>query len=136
MKSDNNNNDESQRKTSKMPEHEAANEIDGPWFQNYYQVVYFGHLHGHLDIPLDECIEDGANKYYIGKWLHSQKSPFLHSMTEEKINLLLDLMESFGLCWGAEDATENKTVTSSNTGPPPKTIRDPTNVSGENYYNF
>lgn len=133
MKSDNNYNDESQRKKLKMPEREAANEIDGPWFQNYYQVVYFGHLHGHLDIPLDECIEDGANKYYIGKWLQSQKSPFLHSITEEKLNLLLDLMESFGLCWGAEDTrnTENNTAKSSNARPPPQIIRDPTNVSGE-----
>ena len=87
-------------------------------------------------VTLDECIEDGAIKYYIGKWLLSQKSPFLHSMTEEKINLLLDLMESFGLCWGTDDATENKAVPKSNSGPPTQIIRDPTNVSGERYNNF
>ena len=94
--------------------------------------MYFGYKHGHLDIPLDECIEDGANKYYIGKWLLSQKSPFLHSMTEEKLNLLLDLMESFGLSWGA-DTTERKKSKSSNAG---QLIQDPTKVSGGYYNNF
>ena len=130
--SDNNNNDELQSLKPNIQHLKVVNEIDGPWFQNYYQVMYFGYKHGHLDIPLDECIEDGANKYYIGKWLLSQKSPFLHSMTEEKLNLLLDLMESFGLSWGA-DTTERKKSKSSNAG---QLIQDPTKVSGGYYNNF
>ena len=73
---------------------------DDVWMNYYSKVLHFGEQNKHLNVPKDECVEDGGVQYKIGTWLSRQRTNFMHHMTAGREQCLRNLIINYGLWMG------------------------------------
>jgi len=110
-RSTNNEKSETKRKRGRKPRSECSDkdtllpvtkkckakdtgDLDGIWFQHYYQLIQFGAVHGHLQVDKDYVLNDEEGKpMYLGKWLRTQRTAYLRYIGEEKKEMLTQLIQ-------------------------------------------